>query len=468
MKPVLLMDIGSTYTKVTAVDVDAPAVLGVASAFTTVATDVGDGLDAALASLLRETGPLEFAERYACSSAAGGLRMIACGLVPSLTVEAARRAALGAGAKIVKVYSYTLTDDDVREIGEIAPDILLLTGGTDGGDRKTIEQNAHALAGAAGGFPIVIAGNRVSAGVCEKALHGSGHAVTVAENVMPVFGTLNVEPVQRIIRDLFLSRIVHAKGLSRQQALLDGIVMPTPAAVLDALRLLSDGLPGRRGLGDLAAVDLGGATTDVYSIADGLPTGASTILRGLPEPRAKRTVEGDIGMRYSAQGVLDAVGADALGTLCGLPPETAAAGVARLKDTPDALPDGGDALARLDFALAASAVNLALTRHAGTLEQIFTPTGAVYQQTGKDLTGVGTMILTGGALVRRGDANEIVAYAMAQMDAPMSLKPRRARAWVDARYILAAMGLLAGPYPDAALTLLLAAFPAGQEAVANA
>ena len=101
MKPILLIDFGSTYTKVTAVDADAAKLLGSAAAYTTVQTDINDGLANAVALLSEQTGKLEFAERYACSSAAGGLRMIASGLVPELTAEAAKCASLGAGAKVI-------------------------------------------------------------------------------------------------------------------------------------------------------------------------------------------------------------------------------------------------------------------------------------------------------------------------------------------------------------------------------
>ena len=92
MRPVLLIDFGSTYTKVTAVDLDTEALLGTAASFTTIETDINDGLNNALAILEQQTGPLEFVHRYACSSAAGGLKMIASGLVPELTSEAAKQA----------------------------------------------------------------------------------------------------------------------------------------------------------------------------------------------------------------------------------------------------------------------------------------------------------------------------------------------------------------------------------------
>ena len=112
MKAVLLIDFGSTYTKLTAVDLDTEAIIGTAAAYTTVQTDINDGLQAALAQLEEKTGKISFDECYACSSAAGGLRMVTSGLVPELTGEAARLASLGAGAKVVGVYAFQLTEDD--------------------------------------------------------------------------------------------------------------------------------------------------------------------------------------------------------------------------------------------------------------------------------------------------------------------------------------------------------------------
>ena len=125
MEPVLLIDFGSTYTKLTAVDADGARILGTASAYTTVETDVTLGLEQALANLEQVTGPLAFTQRYACSSAAGVLRMIASGLVPELTAEAARQASLGAGAKVLKTYAFQLTQDDAAEIAALNPDIFL-------------------------------------------------------------------------------------------------------------------------------------------------------------------------------------------------------------------------------------------------------------------------------------------------------------------------------------------------------
>ena len=110
MSHVLLIDFGSTYTKITAVDVEREVVLGTARGITTVETDIMDGLNQALAELFAVTGKLEFAKVLGCSSAAGGLKMVAIGLVLELTAEAAKRAALGAGAKIMGVYGNELNE----------------------------------------------------------------------------------------------------------------------------------------------------------------------------------------------------------------------------------------------------------------------------------------------------------------------------------------------------------------------
>jgi len=294
MEAVLLIDFGSTYTKVTAVDIDQPALLGCAAAHTTVDAGVGEGLSTALAKLENCTGPLNFSKSLACSSAAGGLRMVACGLVPELTAKAASLASLGAGAKVVGLYSYQLTEDDIDEIVAKSPDILLLTGGTDGGNAECILYNAAMLADRTVMFPIIVAGNRNCGRQIMRLLEH--HEAYLCDNVMPALGNLNIEPARKKIRDIFLDRIVRAKGLSKADNLHDGVVMPTPAAVLAGAELLSKGCDREPGIGDLIAVDVGGATTDVFSIAEGTPRGADVVYRGLPEPFAKRTVEGDIGM----------------------------------------------------------------------------------------------------------------------------------------------------------------------------
>ena len=452
MKNILLIDFGSTYTKLTAVDVDAERILGTASSFTTIATDINDGLEAGLKILREKIGEIEFESCYACSSAAGGLRMVTSGLVPELTGEAAKLASLGAGAKVVGVYAFQLTDEDIDNIREQSPDILLLVGGTDGGNTECIIHNAKMISEMKPDFPIVIAGNRNAARECEKILHGCD--LHVCPNVMPKFGKLEIEPTQKKIREIFLDRIIQAKGLSRVTDLLSDIMMPTPSAVLSAMELLSKGMDGESGIGELVGVDVGGATTDVYSIADGMPEHMNTVYKGLPEPYAKRTVEGDIGMRYSIQGIVDAVGINRISELSGLTAERALALIEYLKQNKDKTPGEDTELIALDFALASSAIDEAVRRHAGSIYETYTMMGQTFVQEGKNLTRVNQIVVTGGSIIHTEKTEQIAAHALYSKSHPNSLCPKEANVWVDRTYILAAMGLLSLHYPKAALRIM--------------
>ena len=452
MKPVLLIDFGSTYTKLTAVDVEAEEILGTAASFTTIHTDINDGLNNALKLLEQKTGTLTYEATYACSSAAGGLKMIASGLVPELTGEAAKLASLGAGAKVAAVYAFELLEEDLEEIVAARPDIFLLVGGTDGGNTACILHNARMLAQIKPEFPIVIAGNRTAARQCQKILEGC--ETYVCPNVMPKFGVLNIEPTQKQIREIFLNRIIKAKGLSKAASLLSDIMMPTPSAVLQAMELLAQGCEGERGIGDLVAVDVGGATTDVYSIADGMPEHMNTVYKGLPEPYAKRTVEGDIGMRYSIQGILDTAGESRIARLSGLSIPRIHSLVSDLRENTDKVPEGGDELEALDFALASCAIEEAVRRHAGTISETYTMMGQTFVQEGKNLTNVKQIVVTGGSLIHTRRTAEIAAHACYRPSQPDSLRPRAASVWVDRTYILAAMGLLSSYYPQTALRIM--------------
>ena len=452
MKAVLLIDFGSTYTKLTAVDVDAECILGTAAAYTTVQTDINEGLNEGLRLLEEKTGKLQYEKCYACSSAAGGLRMITSGLVPELTGEAAKLASLGAGAKVVGVYAFQLTEDDLEDIQAAKPDIFLLVGGTDGGNTECILHNAKALATLKPEFPIVVAGNRTAARQCQRILEGC--EVYLCPNVMPRFGVLQIEPTQKQIREIFLNRIIQAKGLSKAAELLSDIMMPTPSAVLQAVELLAQGYEGEGGIGELICVDVGGATTDVYSVADGMPEQMQTVFKGLPEPYAKRTVEGDIGMRYSIQGIVDAAGIDRVCKLSGLSRKRAEELVAYLKEHTETVPAGGDELEKLDFALASLAIEEAVRRHAGTIEETYTMMGLTYVQEGKNLTRVKNIVVTGGSLIHTERTEQIASNALYSPAQPASLRPKQANVLVDRTYMLAAMGLLSSYYPKTALAIM--------------
>ena len=452
MKPVLLIDFGSTYTKVTAVDLDEEKLLGTAASFTTIETDINEGLENAVKLLEEKTGKLDFVERYACSSAAGGLKMISSGLVPELTAEAAKMASLGAGAKIMKVYSFHLTEDDADEIRELNPDIFLLVGGIDGGNDECIIHNAEVIAGIDLPFPVIVAGNRTASRKCKELLEAT-HQVYVCENVMPKFDKLNIEPTQKQIRDIFLKRIITAKGLTTATELVSGIINPTPAAVLRGIRLLAEGTDEEDGIGELIAVDVGGATTDVYTICDGRPTKPGTIFKGLPEPYAKRTVEGDIGMRYSIKGIVEAAGLGRVAELAELKPGKVEEMVEHLSVHTDEVPTS-EPWEKLDYALASMAIDTGVDRHAGHIEEVYTTMGMNYIQTGKDLSNIHKIVVTGGSLIHTKKTDEIAAHALYDSYSPFSLRPTRANILVDRSYIIASMGLLAEHYPLVALHIM--------------
>jgi len=452
VKPILLIDFGSTYTKLTAVDVEGEVILGTAQSYTTVETDINDGLEKGLRLLEEKTGKLTFEKTYACSSAAGGLRMVTSGLVPELTGEAAKMASLGAGAKVVGVYAFQLTEDDLEDIKAAKPDIFLLVGGTDGGNTECILHNARMLASLEPKFPIVIAGNRTAVRECARILEGC--EVHICSNVMPKFGVLKIEETQKKIREIFLNRIIQAKGLSKTTALLSDIMMPTPSAVLQAMNLLAQGCEGETGIGELVAVDVGGATTDVYSVADGMPESFNTVFKGLPEPYSKRTVEGDIGMRYSIHGIVEAGGLSRVAQLSGLTERRVETLVDYLRANTETVPNGDPELERLDHALASLAVEEAVRRHAGTIEETYTMMGQTFVQEGKNLTKVRQIVVTGGSLIHTRRTEEIAKFALYSPQQPNSLRPKQADVWVDRTYILAAMGLLSAYYPQVALRIM--------------
>jgi hypothetical protein len=477
------VDFGSTFTKLLLVDPQAGTILARAYRPTTVGEGVEVGLRAGLADLALDAGPggadlvRRASPRLACSSAAGGLRMVAVGLVRELTAAAATAAALGAGARLLRTYCHRLTPEEVGAIGAARPDVLLLAGGTDGGDRQTLLHNAAALAalprGTAG--PLVVAGNKEATAPAVATLRRAGHDARPAPNVLPSLGRLDVAPAQEAIRQVFLERIVHRKGLDGALAHLDGIVLPTPAAVLSAAALLRDSPAGPAGTdGDLVIVDVGGATTDVHSAGDGTPTRPEVYLQGLREPRLKRTVEGDLGLRLSAPSTWEAItgrwGPAGLPAppLPGVPADASSDGAggslgsagglrARLEAYaahPDLLSTEPGHLS-LDAHLAAGAVALALERHAGTIEELVTPAGRFWVQRGKDLSGVALVIGSGG-IFRSSAAGPAVLRSGVRAAAadPLRLAPRAPRLALDRDYVLWAAGLLAPTHPEGARRLV--------------
>ncbi len=358
--------------------------------------------------------------------------MAAVGLVPDLTAKAAEQAVLGAGARVVGCYSYELTHDDVRAIANANADMILLAGGTDGGNRRTLLGNARILAEHALEIPVVIAGNRCAAPEAEAVLSQS-YETHLTENVMPEIGVLNVEPAREQIRRIFMETIVYARGFEKVERWVDRLIMPTPAAVLQA------GMVWSEMAGDHIIVDLGGATTDVHSFCSGRPQSEGVVYRGLPEPYAKRTVEGDLGLRVSAQALTEHVGLDVLAEEANLTKEYLSRRLAEIHQKPAALSTTGEEI-RLDRAMAVHACREALRRHAGWLEETYTPSGRLWLQRGKDLTDICTVVFTGGYFAH-GEGKRQDMQGLFPSQPALELLPRDPDIVFDSGHILAAAGL---------------------------
>lgn len=439
MNAYLLIDFGSTYTKLSLVDIDSGELIKRVSSNTTVKTNIKIGFDLALRELKSEVDfkNINIVDTLACSSAGGGLKMISIGITPNFTVEASRRAALGAGARLLKSYSYRLKKEDIREIEELSPDIILLTGGAESGNKSYIIHNAKMLCELRRNIPVVVAGNSYANGEVDEILKGSNLEYEITENVMPDINRINPEPVREIIRQIFMRQIVVAKGMEDVQEITSEILMPTPTAVLKAAELLSRGTEKYRGLGEIIVVDIGGATTDVHSVSEPIKD-PTFFYDGLEEPYLKRTVEGDLGMRYSAISLYESVGE------CGfLKYDSNLENIyERCKyrhDFPEVLLNSRVDI-EFDEIMAKNCVELSIKRHCGSTRESYMNGRTVNLQKGKDLRDISLVIGTGGVIVNSKNQREILSKV--SIGEEKYLLPRNPKYFVDERYILSAMGLL--------------------------
>lgn len=455
-KQVLLIDFGSTYTKVAAIDLVSEEVLGWTQAPSTVDTDIMVGVREALGKLEADFGVNGWSipKRLACSSAAGGLRMVAIGLVPEWTTEASKRAALGAGAKLIKVFSYKLDRREVETIALIKPDLILIAGGTDGGNQDVILHNSYLIAAADIAAPVIMAGNKSVASEVEGVFRSKGKEIYLTENVMPELGKLNVEPTRGVIREIFIRRIITAKGIHKAKEFVGDILMPTPMAVLKGAELLAKGTESEKGMGGLMIIDVGGATTDVHSVSEGKPSRSEVLLKGLPEPFAKRTVEGDLGLRINATSIWELSKHHSNVKKMSLPPDEMEKYISHLATHPFFIPVSNIEF-EIDKEMACIAVEIASERHAGTVYPFYLPGGeTVFMQVGKDLTEIGTVIGTGGIFKHGRNARGILLSSTFKKESPFSLRPKTPRFFTDEHYLLFAMGLLSTVAWDAAVRIL--------------
>ncbi|MBN1147511.1 MAG: glutamate mutase L [Anaerolineales bacterium] len=328
---VLVVDFGSTYTKVGIFDTKEETfeLRYEPTTVEDIRVGLADGLD--VLEACRESGdwkPLEkkmseFALCLPCSSAKGGLKMVTVALVKEESGFAAELAALTAGAKLVGSYAGMLTAEQARKIYEQdQPEIILMAGGTDhGGDTQTQVHNARMLARAARYacytdycVPIVYAGNQDIRDRIRGIFRYRNIDVYVTPNVMPEINEFHIEVVNETIRHLFQTVIIRAKGFDVVEEYMDAPFIPTPRAAFRGINLLANGYKNEEGLGNIVALDIGGATTDFYSNVADNPLYAfpgddpqrkvkRSILKTPNVPLIYRRVEGKYGLSYNAENI---------------------------------------------------------------------------------------------------------------------------------------------------------------------
>lgn len=457
---VVCVDFGSTFTKASAVDLSTGRITGSAEHRTTIDTDVLDGYAACLAALTAQDSRVAGAEVLACSSAGGGLRIAVVGNEELVTAEAGRRVALSSGGKVVAVLAASGRADDggdwVDELLEAEPDVVLLTGGTDGGNAGAIAECATALVGAGWRGPVVVAGNVAAQPEVAAVLDRGGVPHVLAANVVPQIGVLVPDSARSAIREMFLTHVIGGKELSASPDFAAMVRGATPDVVLTGVELLARGLDEEHpGAGDVVVVDVGGATTDVHSVVQVDPEDAGLAREVVAPTAVTRTVEGDLGMRWSATGTVEeAYAAGLLET--GTEEELRAAAAVRQSD-PGLLPTDPHEAAH-DEAIARAAVGLALRRHAGRSRVVVSPSGRVVERSGRDLREVDLLVGSGGVLRNGapGAMGRILAGATgADVTGGWQL-PRDPQVVVDTGHVLAAAGLLADRHPGTAYRLLIA------------
>jgi uncharacterized protein (TIGR01319 family) len=446
---ILAVDFGSTFTKGVLLTDDG-SVIGSDATVTTGTQRRGDILDGyrTLRSVLEVP---DDAVVHACSSAGGGLRLAVVGYERTVTAQAGHRVGLSAGAKVVHVAAGELTSAGAADLRAARPDMVLLVGGTDGGNSDVLLHNAARLARAAIGghgdhaVPIVVAGNVEARDETAAALRATRRPTVLADNVLPQIGVIAPESARAAIRAAFLRHVIGGKGLSRDPAFGAMVEAATPDVVLRGVEVLAEVNDG----GDVLVVDIGGATTDVYSCLT--PEGEDATLRKdvvAPLWHA-RTVEGDLGMRWNAEHVIEAAEAE---HLIDVAPgsEALRAYAARVHERPASLPVD-DVERALDLELARLAALVAVRRHARPAQPTESP---------RPLANVTTLIGSGGVLRHTDDAGRAHVLGAVLADHAGGWKvPRTASATVDTAYLIFAVGLLAEREPALARAVAAQVLP---------
>lgn len=447
---VLVAEIGSTTTVVNAfngLEENDPVFIGQGQFPTTVLDgDVTIGLNGAIDQLKHKFGKknLEYGQLLATSSAAGGLKMTVHGLVYDMTVKAAKEAALGAGANIHMVTAGKLRRTDLKSIMAIQPNIILIAGGVDYGERDTAIDNAEKIVALDINVPVLYAGNIENQEEIKLIFEEEGKAdlLYLVDNVYPKIDMLNVEPTRKVIQDIFEEHIIHAPGMEHIKDLVQGHIVPTPGAVMEASKVLKDEI------GDLVTFDVGGATTDLHSVTEGTDKINKILLA--PEPVAKRTVEGDLGVYINMNNIVDLIGVDNLIKDLDYSEEH----IKDLIENHVPIPTTNSQKAFVER-LTKEAVIISAHRHAGGFRDLYGGGGKKTLAEGKDLTGIKYIIGTGGALTRLPNRVEILK-SIAKSNIGTKLLPNDdVEILIDNDYIMASLGVLSMFNREAAVKLMM-------------
>lgn len=459
----LIIDIGSTYTKQRLFkDYDLIASVQSPTTVNHVLYGINDGQ-----SEIREKLGIDQISAHhvlSSSSAAGGLRMVAIGFMMRVTAKAAKEVAMNSGSKILEILSNENPSDyKIQVLREINPDIILLAGGTDGGDEESILNNASLIVESNVKATVVLAGNLYAQRKVANILRDGGVAYIRVPNIMPTIHELRVKEAREEIHKEFIKQIIKAQGLNAiQKVITNDIIIPTPGAVLMAAELLGKGTYRIRGLGSLIVVDLGGATTDVHSVVPEYEE-LDAEERGLVVTNEKqvsyRTVEGNIGMRVSAMGVLDAVDPRLILERRGLNTydvlERFMAYCSMLEEQHEHLAQNAEEEI-FDELIAQTAIEIALKRHAG---RIATEADAIRgylpgMPMGRDLRMVKTIIGVGGVFAHNKIEKSKQIIQRALKDAGAFLLPQNPQIIIDQSYLLFAAGCINEVDADYAMEIM--------------
>ncbi len=419
--PAVCLDVGSTWTKALLVDADGESVAF--AQHPTTAADVFSGMDT-VAAAVRSSLPTEppAPAVLACSSAGGGLRLAVIGTDRLASEEAGHRVARSAGSRVVHVHAGPLEPADVRTLRASQPGVVLLVGGYDagggGGPESAVSvllHNAGRLARARVRYPIVVAGNAGAAADAVALLRATGRNVLACANVLPRPGQIVPEPARAALAELYGLHVLGGRGMSAGARFRRLVRTATP----DAVSRATTELARLGGGGATVVVDVGSATTAVHSAMPAGRTGAT-----------RRTVEGDLGLREAAAGVL--VAGQLEGLVDPVEADLLAPSVHRMTEDTAFLPVdvGGQAEDRRVAALAAV---VAIRRHLAVL--------AV--ELDARLGEVGLLVLAGG-VCRQADPQALAAVdATLRTDPVLAPTLAAASVRVDSGFVLAPAGLLA-------------------------